>query len=60
VARTAGSVAALAPVTTPRSVTPAGIASAPFTITGAMTTVSTGSSGLEALEAILVFRRIWI
>jgi hypothetical protein len=49
-----------AAVITPRSVTPAGIASAPFTITGAMAMVSTGSPGLEVLEAIVVFRRIWI
>src|ERR1039458_8913479 len=50
---------ALAPVTKPRSVTPAGMASAPFTITGAITVVSTGSSGLEVLEAILIFKRTW-
>ena len=56
--RSSGLVDCAAFSTVPRTTAPAGITNCPSTMTGAITTASTGSLALEVAVATLVFRRI--
>src|SRR5260370_20749836 len=60
VLRSSGLVDCAAFSMSPRTTAPAGMANCPSTMTGAITTASTGSLALEVGVATLVLRRIWI